>query len=312
MIAYCVLCMRIDKVASSVRKPGTSLVKCETCGRYEVDDADLDLQVFEDPQLRPLLYRFSAITKASQTPVLLDKKRRDDLLAGVPRDKSVQEKIELLVRWVAKSSTEIGEGVQTVFQRDYPVAWCKSADEWSHLLKYLRTAGLLEIDSLNNPQCTATLTIRGWQWLDERPKATGSKAFIAMAFDPALDDVKAAIHRAIESAGYEPLRVDDDHYSGGVMDRIITQIRDSKFIVADFTKNKGGVYYEAGVAFGLGIDVVNVCERECLKEESKDRLHFDVRHQVFIPWIKDQLDKFSVDLANHIVALHGRGPRSRT
>jgi hypothetical protein len=133
-----------------------------------------------------------------------------------------------------------------------------------------------------------------------------------MAFDKSLDGVKTAIHKAVEGAGYDPLRVDDDHYSGGVMDRILMHIRDSKFIVADFTKNRGGVYYEAGVAFGLGIDVVNVCDVECLKEGATDpvRLHFDVRHLVFVPWKTDQLAKFSDELRNHIIAVHGRGPRA--
>jgi hypothetical protein len=170
--------------------------------------------------------------------------------------------------------------------------------------------GLLKVNTLIAHEGVVSVTVKGWQWLDERPKTTGSKAFIAMAFDPALDDVKAAIHRAIENAGYDPLRVDDDHYSGGVMDRIITHIRDSKFIVADFTKNRGGVYYEAGVAFGLGIDVVNVCDAAWLVKGSDDPLHFDVRHLVFVPWDKPNLAKFSEALCNHIVALHGRGPRA--
>jgi nucleoside 2-deoxyribosyltransferase len=94
------------------------------------------------------------------------------------------------------------------------------------------------------------------------------------------------------------------------MDRIITQIRDSKFIVADFTKNRGGVYYEAGVAFGLGIDVVNVCDADCLKDGAADRLHFDVRHLVFVTWDKANVAKFSEELCSHIVAIHGRGPRA--
>jgi hypothetical protein len=80
-------------------------------------------------------------------------------------------------------------------------------------LQHLRDAELIEIDSLNNVECNVEVTVKGWQWLSDRPKVTGAKAFIAMAFDPALDDVKSAIHKAIENAGYDPLRVDDDHYS---------------------------------------------------------------------------------------------------
>jgi hypothetical protein len=116
--------------------------------------------------------------------------------------------------------------------------------------------------------------------------------------------LQSARQRFTGAAGSDASSVRRGHH------RIITHIRDSKFIVADFTKNRGGVYYEAGVAFGLGIDVVNVCDAACLDKESDDPLHFDVRHLVFVPWKNDELSKFSEALCNHIVALHGRGPRA--
>jgi hypothetical protein len=254
----CVLCDRNSGVKpSDLTQQGTYIFHCTTCGRYEVDDADLAWKVFEDHKIRPLRYRLSALAKGTrQNPFVINRKVRIDLLAGLPRDKTVQEKIELMFHWFASRSSEVGTHVETQWNDDYPAAWCKSPGEWGTLLRYANDVGLLNVETLDSPQSIVESTVKGWQWLDERPKATGSKAFIAMAFDPSLDDVKAAIHKAIENAGYDPLRVDDDHYSGGVMDRIITHIRDSKFIVADFTKNRGGVYYEAGVAFGLGIDVV--------------------------------------------------------
>jgi hypothetical protein len=31
---------------------------------------------------------------------------------------------------------------------------------------------------------------------------------------------------------------------------------------------------------------------------------------VFVPWKAGELGKFSDDLRNHIIAVHGRGPRS--
>ena len=98
--------------------------------------------------------------------------------------------------------------------------------------------------------------------------------------------------------------------SGGVMDRIVTHIRDSKFIVADFTKNRGGVYYAAGVAFGLGIAVVHLCAEECLADNADEKPHFDVRHLNFIGWKLDDQDVLRVRLRERIIAIFGRGPRS--
>lgn len=289
-------------------------IECVTCGDYLLESRDIEARVFDTDDISPRRYLLSAMTKASNVPLLVDRKVRDNLKDGLPRDKTPEQKIELLLQWLGRSSTEIGWYVETEWKNDYPIAWCKSLHEWGILFAYVERMGLIEANELeeHDEGGSVRLTHEGWQWLHRQPKATGSKVFIAMAFDPELNDVKAAIQRAIEQAGYDPLRVDDDHYSGGVMDRIIMHIRDSKFIVADFTKNRGGVYYEAGVAFGLGIEVVNVCDDACLKDDaSKDvRLHFDVRHLVFVPWKADQLAKFSDDLRNHIIAVHGRGPRS--
>jgi hypothetical protein len=306
----CVLCGRdLKEPLEEVHGEFASLAKCDTCGTFVIDGTGLRSKAFDEPELKPFKYRLSALTKTSSVPFRISRRTRDDLKAGLPGDKTVSEKIELVVRWFAEKSTEVGQRLGSRSHHDYPAAWCKSPQEWQTLLRHVESIGLLQVDGIVGEEAIVSVTVKGWQWLSDRPKATGSKAFIAMAFDSALDDVKAAIHKAIERAGYDPLRVDDDHYSGGVMDRIITHIRDSKFIVADFTKNRGGVYYEAGVAFGLGIDVINVCDAECLKKDSTDPLHFDVRHLVFVPWAKGQLEQFADDLSHHIIAIHGRGPR---
>jgi hypothetical protein len=308
----CVLCGRELKarLVEAQLEP-KFLADCETCGKFWIDGLGVRARSFEDEALQPYKYRLSAMTKASRVPILIDRKVRDNLREGFPLDKTVPDKIELVMRWLEEKTDEIGRAVPTDSQHDYPIGWCKGPTEWTALLQYLAQPDVGYIKTFGTAPAlhAVAVTFKGLEWLDDRPKATGSKAFIAMAFDPKLDEVKAAITAAITKAGYDPLRVDDDHYSGGVMDRIITQIRDSKFIVADFTKNRGGVYYEAGAAFGLGIPVVHVCEAGCLTDGSTDRLHFDVRHLRFIAWDAAQLAKFTEDLCNHIVALHGRGPR---
>jgi hypothetical protein len=287
------------------------LFTCPVCGRFLVRGSDVRLQTFDDREAKPRRYLLSAIARSATEPILIDRKLRDDLRNGIPRDKTVLEKIELAIEWFADNSSEMGDEVATVLNRDYPVAWCKGQQEWMTLLDHLsEDLGLLSIDSLNSPEALVSVTVEGWKWVQGQPKGNGSKVFIAMAFDSSLDPVKAAIEAAIRDAGYDPIRVDDDDFNGGIMDRIIGHIRESRFIVADFTKNRGGVYYEAGVAFGLGLEVINVCAAACFDDASGDKLHFDVQHLNFIPWTADALPILADRIQARILARFGRGPGS--
>jgi hypothetical protein len=84
-----------------------------------------------------------------------------------------------------------------------------------------------------------------------------------MAFK-GMNPVRVAIEAAVTRAGYRPMRIDGHEYIGGIMDEIIARIRESRFVVADLTHNRGGVYYEAGFAFGLGIPVIPTCRNDHL------------------------------------------------
>ncbi|MFC1886373.1 hypothetical protein ACFLZM_04890, partial [Thermodesulfobacteriota bacterium] len=73
---------------------------------------------------------------------------------------------------------------------------------------------------------------------------------------------------------------DPEHqFNGKIDDEIIAQIRRSRFIVADFTGHRGGVYYEAGFAKGLGLEVIWTCNKNDI-----DKLHFDIRQYNCIDW----------------------------
>jgi len=84
-------------------------------------------------------------------------------------------------------------------------------------------------------------------------------------------------------------------------DEIISQIRRSKFLVADFTGHRGGVYFEAGFAMGLGISVFWTCRQDDIKN-----LHFDIRQYNSIDWT-DPAD-IAARLRRRIEAVIGPGP----
>jgi len=117
------------------------------------------------------------------------------------------------------------------------------------------------------------------------------------------------IKLAIEGAGYKPLRIDEQHFTGKIDDRIISEIRRSLFVVADFSKGKdgarGGVYYEAGFAKGLGLKVIFTCRKTDLND-----VHFDTRQYNHIVW--ENSDDLRKQLEERITAVIGDGPHKQT
>jgi hypothetical protein len=121
------------------------------------------------------------------------------------------------------------------------------------------------------------LTTRFWGMVENSQETEfgNRRAFVAMWFDGSVhDNYVRGIKTAIEDAGYEPIRIDMQDFNEKICDEIIAEIRRSKFLVADFSGLRSGVFYEAGYAKGLGKEVIFVVRKadvERLKE------HFDTR-----------------------------------
>ena len=165
---------------------------------------------------------------------------------------------------------------------------------------------------------SAKLTLKARLWVEEqeREQGIGHQGFVAMWFDDHVKEVyNKHICPAIRAAGYKPHRVDDNpDHSDNLVDRILSAIRQSRFVVADFTSgsikddegntvplDRGGVYYEAGFAYGLGKPVIYTC-----KEELVGNLHFDIRQLNHLLW-KDE-DELARKLTARIERQFGKGP----
>jgi hypothetical protein len=128
------------------------------------------------------------------------------------------------------------------------------------------------------------------------------QGFVAMWFDPSLEAAWTnGFDPAIRYAGYRPFRIDKEHYVGGITDEIISQIRRSRFVIADYTQQVNGVYFEAGFALGLGLTVIPTC-----REDEMKGLHFDIRHLNTLPWKEPR--ELAENLTKRIVAIVGSGP----
>jgi hypothetical protein len=145
--------------------------------------------------------------------------------------------------------------------------------------------------------------------------AQSQQAFVAMWFGAEMGEIwQDGFEPGIRAAGYAPMRIDQHTHQNRIDDEIIAQIRRSKFVVSDFTTGhvntanggtelvpRGGVYFEAGFALGLGIPVIWT-----IRANQINGLHFDTRQYPHILWT-DAVD-LRAQLQARIVALIGQGP----
>ena len=172
------------------------------------------------------------------------------------------------------------------------LAWCelRSEHELGGFMRYLAEAGLLTQSSTG----TAQLTAAGFDALDAigRTSLESTQAFVAMWFGAEMQTAyENGFAKAIDRSGYSPLRIDAKEHNNKIDDEIVLEIRRSRFVVADFTcpvwddgdqqraEARGGVYFEAGLAQGLGIEVIWT-----VREDRLPFVHFDTRQYAHIVW----------------------------
>lgn len=152
----------------------------------------------------------------------------------------------------------------------------------------------------------------GFKYLDDIDGVglQSDQGFIAMWFDPSMDRIASdGIGAGIEDAGYKAVRIDKKEHADKIDDQIIAEIRRSRFVVADFTsephKPRGGVYYEAGFARGIGIPVIWTCREDFIAQ-----VHFDTRQFNHILWKTPE--ELRAKLAVRISAVIGDGPHRKS
>lgn len=189
------------------------------------------------------------------------------------------ELMDALLRFLYRRDPKIGANIVCDSQSDYPAIGLRNPGQLQTILSYARHEGLIVSEGIG-----VELTLDGWRRLDQlnREGVDSNKVFVAMWFDESLADVwENGFEAAIRSCNYDPVRVDNVQYNHKICDEIIANIRSAKFVVADFTGQRGGVYYEAGFAHGLAKHLILTCRKDDFEE---DRVHFDLNHHNFIVW----------------------------
>jgi nucleoside 2-deoxyribosyltransferase len=129
---------------------------------------------------------------------------------------------------------------------------------------------------------TVAITADGWDYLEKIAARTSelTQAFVAMSFSEAMKPIwEKTIKLAITRAGYKAYRIDAEPCIDRIDVKIISEIRGSRFVVAEVTEQKHGVYFEAGYTLALGLPVF-----WCVRKDDLPNVHFDTRQYNHIVW----------------------------
>ena len=222
--------------------------------------------------------------------------------ARTARGLTADERAERLLGFLAQQTGNLGAAV-SIAQVEQPIEgwvteihldvarWAKAisesvdTDELFYLLDYLESVGWISTKYHNDSAPDCTVTVAGYRQIAEQEvNPSSDQVFVAMWFDPSMEEARDyGIRPAILNTGYRPQLIDEKPDVDKIDDEIIGEIRRSRFLIADFTYGdkgmRGGVYYEAGFALGLGLEVIRSCRADQI-----DDLHFDVNHHYHIAW----------------------------
>jgi hypothetical protein len=282
----CPLCKNRDCKSFPCTDRNSTAYECENCGKFILtaqassaigaDGWKLAVYVIEQNRRGNTPAFYSLPTEAQAGSVGID-----TVIEMFP--KSVTERLDRALINLASITTMLGQRLMIRPQETFPLILAQNTVEAWFVLQQFEQEGYIKGKTISFPT-EVSLTAKGLNRVADLQRGLfgpfNKQAFVAMSFDNTLDE--AWIHGlklGIEDCGYEALRVDRKQHNEKICDVIIAEIRKSKFLVADFTLHRNGVYFEAGMMMGLGRPVIFTCHKDDL-----DKAHFDTRQYNHIEW----------------------------
>jgi hypothetical protein len=308
----CVICKLLQPTAAG-QDANLYRMNCERCGTYETGPRvaawlNERLPQEERPIFSEWVYEQNRLGEVPRIT-------RDDIPIIANRRKlTFVERTRRLLVYLAEKTPNPGVPVGIRFLCIEALLQTHYSGLVDVIIGYLKEEGLV-VSQL--PQGTllpnvmpnsAALTPKGIMQAEEwgRAYTASTQGFVAMWFDETMKAAwKEGFYRAIDKAGYVPRRIDSKEHINKICDEIIAEIRRSRFVVADFTGQRGGVYYESGYATGRDIPVIWTCRKDELS-----KLHFDIRQYNCIDWETPQ--ELARRLKARIEAVIGEGPRKHS
>jgi len=337
----CLFCGK-DVTNDGAFKPTQTLYQCKRCGYIHLEREaveDFESMKLSESDLTALSITLRNEWERKGRPIGAGKRLMSSDLRHIIRQfrpLDPIEKMDYALISFEKLSKFVGAQITISAGDDYPLYYCAEPHELIAICRLLRAEGFTTSPELENPHNRLSITATGYQRLREirRPNRSSRQCFVAMWFTPELSDVfEKAFKPAIEfvesgesGPRYEAVKIDNVEHINDINDEIIAQIRRSRFMVCDLSGYRGGVYFEAGFAYGLGLEVIYTCRKDWTKEEAlrdhsgnevatlldsigseivvrKEGVHFDLAHRNRIEWEPDKLEDFKTKLESRIKAV---------
>ena len=284
----CFFCGYDSRADRLPEKSYSTLYKCEYCGTYILDSQGFDILTKDENKFKMACVLNERRLKGFGGITLDDETKKEELVCGYPRI-SVNELLAQFPQTAGEFLNRILLNLSRLAPRPFSkiplnfkkpdnlYLFTKDTGECRTILKELSEQGLIRDGNSTPQELRKILTSQSWEIIENlQNSAIDSKqAFVAMWFDESMDDYyKDGIKKAIEKAGYKAVKINLQDFNGEICDEIIAEIKRAKFLVADFSGLRSGVFFEAGFAKGLGREVIFI-----VREEDVEKLkeHFDTR-----------------------------------
>lgn len=199
-------------------------------------------------------------------------------LLQISYPKTPKDKLENLIKYLHNLQNYDGEtlNINNIFDSIWNYNYFKNREECNLYFETLEQNKYITLTKNQSNIIRFKFTYEGLSYLIKISDESylSKKCFVAMAFDDETKSIREAIRKAILDTDYDPIILDEKHIASDstINDAIISNIRQCKFCIADFTLHRNGVYFESGFALGLGKPVIYLC-----RKKDFDEAHFDIK-----------------------------------
>ncbi|MET0155470.1 MAG: hypothetical protein ABW189_05130 [Rickettsiales bacterium] len=266
---------------------------------YLPEDENISLESLSDWE-KTALSRYLR-TRKQKTSIEVTQKIVDDLTIISP-----QKQADNLIIYIGDNQRDlyyplmVDRNNKSDFFSEIGISVKQEDKNLEFIAQFLLKKGFLSTYNPSQLSFVFALSMEGWNHYEQLKRCISEsrKGFFALKFNaPELDTIYLALKSRFKDDGYDFLNPLLDLPKSGCIDaRLEREIRESRFLVADLTHGNQGVYWEAGLAHGLGKPVFYTCKKNQEAEEQIKR-HFDISHHTTIFWQPGKEQEFAKEVA---------------
>ena len=325
-----ITCPICGESATKIICPEVDIINCPVCHEYTMGNglATPEFSEYEKAILKTYCYRYMK-SDGIHRPKPITKQTKDEIINSINPPRTLIDKINFVIKYLADATKFFGDTIEISRPYGHRLFFCKDEEELNNILEAIKDQGyitgnsvsMIDVVDMSNgkPPRRITMTAKGLQYADTLFSRTNStQCFVAMWFDESTKQLYEKIHNAVTGnpnaektspeygANYSIMKIDEKDHINYIPAEIISEIKRSKFMIADLSGYRGGVYYEAGFADGLGIPVILTCSKQWFEEHTDEEgikyngVHFDLKQKNILQWEDDKLDEFQRKLVARI------------